>query len=93
LSPEQREVWFDRARADLLAQRPFLERHQERGSKVIEMYVRDRVVRRLDEEKWTSLPPGYLPMWLAAKSETFHFAKLPCSGSKTQKATVCSFPG
>jgi len=57
---------------------------QERGSKVIESMVRDRVVRRLDEEEMDLMPPGYLPMWLAPKSETSTSQICPCSGSKTQ---------
>jgi hypothetical protein len=77
LTAEQRQARVSQARAQLLAQQPFLERHQERGSQAIDSMVLERVVRRLDEEPMDIMPPGYLPGWLAANFQTGPSQNLP----------------
>lgn len=63
LSEEQKAARLAQATAELLRQQPFWERHQERGSNVIESMVRDRVVRQLDDEEMDLMSTNCLPAW------------------------------
>lgn len=56
LSPDQYDRWFDKAKADLFREQPFLAQSQKQGSSLVVRAVRGRIVRELENAPMNLLP-------------------------------------